>query len=60
MKRKPDIMATLVIVFCVGLVISGFTTFSYTRDRPPPPASLLSSVSVADAPVSTNANTYKN
>ncbi len=34
MNRKPDMMITLVIIFCVGLVISGFTTFSYTKEKP--------------------------
>lgn len=49
MKRKPDVMTTLVIVFCVGLVVSGFTTFSYTRDLPKLPTALISSVA-ADTP----------
>ena len=49
MKRKPDVMATLVIVFCVGLVVSGFTTFSYTRDLPKMPTSLVSSIATEAA-----------
>jgi len=43
MKRKPDVMATLVIVFCVGLVVSGFTTFSHTREPAAAQSSALSS-----------------
>ncbi len=43
MKRKPDAMLTLVIVFCIGLVISGFTTFNHDQERPEAPmVSLLS------------------
>ena len=42
MKRKPDMMITLVILFCVGIIISGFTTFSHVPGRSAP---LLSSVS---------------
>ena len=44
MKRKPDVMLTLVIVFCIGLVISGFTTFNHDQERTEAPlVSLLSS-----------------
>ncbi|WLQ12202.1 hypothetical protein O5O45_20980 [Hahella aquimaris] len=36
MKRKPDVMLTLVIVFCLGLVVSGFTTFGHKEARTSP------------------------
>ncbi|WP_020410690.1 hypothetical protein [Hahella ganghwensis] len=42
MKRKPDVMVTLVVVFCLGLVISGFTTFGYNQERDNAP--LVSSI----------------
>ncbi|WP_168188004.1 hypothetical protein [Hahella sp. CCB-MM4] len=42
MKRKPDVMVMLVVVFCLGLVISGFTTFGYNQERVDAP--LVSSI----------------
>lgn len=32
MKRKPDTMVALVLIFCLGLVVSGFSTMSSGAD----------------------------
>lgn len=32
MNRKPDIIRAIVIIFAVGLVITGFTSFNAPRD----------------------------
>ena len=34
MKRKPDTMVTMVLIFCLGLVISGFSSMSIGHDNP--------------------------
>ena len=34
MKRKPDTMVAMVLIFCLGLVISGFSSMSIGYDKP--------------------------
>lgn len=34
MKRKPDVMTTLIVVFCLGLVVSGVVSFERSIERP--------------------------
>ncbi len=34
MKRKPDVMFTLIVVFCFGLVVSGFVAYERPSERP--------------------------
>ena len=33
MKRKPDAMIALVAIFCLGLVISGFSSMDINSDK---------------------------
>ena len=33
MKRKPDVMFTLIVVFCLGLAVSGFVNYERSMDR---------------------------
>ena len=33
MKRKPDVMFTLIVVFCLGLVVSGFVAYERPIER---------------------------
>lgn len=35
MKRKPDAMIALVAIFCLGLVISGFTSMGLSSNIEP-------------------------
>lgn len=32
MKKKPDAMVTMIMLFCVGLVVSGFSSMSVGSD----------------------------
>ena len=34
MKRKPDVIFTLIVVFCLGLVVSGFVAYERPMERP--------------------------
>lgn len=34
MGRKPDIIRTVVLIFAVGLVITGFTSFQASNNEP--------------------------
>ncbi len=34
MERKPDIIRSIVLIFAVGLVITGFTTLQASEDEP--------------------------
>jgi len=33
MKRKPDAMAAIILLFCLGLAISGFSSMTVGSDR---------------------------
>jgi hypothetical protein len=33
MKRKPDAMIALIVIFFIGLVISGFTSMGISSDK---------------------------
>lgn len=32
MKRKPDAMVTMILLFCLGLVVTGFSSLSVGSD----------------------------
>ncbi|MDX1554220.1 MAG: hypothetical protein R3198_16470 [Marinobacter sp.] len=34
MARKPDIIRSIVLIFAVGLVITGFTSLQASQDEP--------------------------
>lgn len=40
MKRRPDGIIALVIIFCIGLAVSGFTSIFSASERSQPPASV--------------------
>lgn len=33
MKRKPDMLVTLILVFCLGLVVSGLLSYEWKEER---------------------------
>lgn len=37
MRRKPDAMIAMVVLFCLGLAISGFSSISAGSDERRPP-----------------------
>jgi hypothetical protein len=47
MKRRPDIIRTIAVIFAIGLVITGFTSLQSTDDGLSPAASAL----VSEAPL---------
>jgi len=48
MARKPDILRTVLLIFAVGLVITGFTSLQASEDNRPLPASAVEMAQSAD------------
>lgn len=46
MDRKPDIIRSIVLIFAVGLVITGFTSLQASEDEPTATSSAASSETV--------------
>lgn len=51
MERKPDILPAVVLIFAVGLVITGFTSFQASDDSRDSGLRTVSEASQADARV---------
>ena len=47
MNRRPDVIRTLVMVFAVGLLISGITSLAASDNRSPASAAQMSGVITA-------------
>jgi uncharacterized membrane protein len=50
MGGKPDIIKAIVLIFAVGLVITGFTSIQASEDKDPRAANLVGSAQVMSQP----------
>lgn len=48
MARKPDILRTVLLIFAIGLVITGFTSLHASEDNRTAPASTFEMSQPAD------------
>ena len=52
MGGKPDIIKAIVLIFAIGLVITGFTSIHASEDKDARAANLVGSVQVMNQPLS--------
>lgn len=51
MGGKPDIIKAIVLIFAIGLVITGFTSIHASEDNGPRASTLVGSAQVASPPL---------